>query len=127
MKVTCKTWGALKVVLINRGKGLGVLRCTYMQRNNCANSVVWSRDLGMRLVERRRVNILRYECLRSMIGVICQNSVRKGSWTMEVLKLTSRYKGCWQADWTSVLGTWAQLMSSQRQKNDWKLLLIEIE
>ena len=47
-----------------------------IRRSNCTNGVVWSRTLGMRSAERRKVNVLEMKCLRSLVGVSLMDRVR---------------------------------------------------
>ena len=63
-----RAWGALKVVLNNRGLGINFKNCHYegvILQTALFRAEAW----GLRRAERRKVNVLEIICLRSLVGV----------------------------------------------------------
>ena len=64
----CKVLGAVKGVMKNRGLGMGVKRVLY--EKVIVPTVTYGSELwGMKVSERRRLNVFEMKCLRSMAGV----------------------------------------------------------
>ena len=61
-------WGALKSVLDNRGLGINAKKCLY-EGVTVPTALYGAEAWGMRIVERRKVNVLEMKCLRSLVGV----------------------------------------------------------
>ena len=62
-----RAWVALKSVLSNRGLGIKAQKCQYegiIVRMALCGAEGW----GMRSSERRKVNVLEMDCLRSLVG-----------------------------------------------------------
>ena len=69
-----RAWGALKIVLSNRGLEIHVKKCPYegiIVPTALYGAVAWS----MRNAERRIVNVLEMKCLRSLVGVSLMDRV----------------------------------------------------
>ena len=65
----CKVLGAMKGVMKNRGLGMGVKRVLY--EKVIVPTVTYGSELwGMKVSERRRLNVFEMKCLRSMAGVL---------------------------------------------------------
>ena len=70
-----RAWGALKIVLSNRGLGIKAKKCLYkgvIVPTALKGAGAW----GMRSAERRKVNVLEMKCLRSLVGVSRMDRVR---------------------------------------------------
>ena len=70
-----RAWGALKSVLSNRGLGIKAKKCLYegvIEPTALYGAEAW----GMRRAERRKVNILEMNCLRSLVGMWQMDRVR---------------------------------------------------
>ena len=61
-------WGMLKSVLSNRGLRIKVKKCLY-EGVIVRTSLYGAEELGMRSAERRKVNVLKIKCLRSLVEV----------------------------------------------------------
>ena len=73
--VKCKTLGALKSVLCNRGLGINAKKCLY-EGVIVPTALYGAEAWGMRSAERRKVNVLEMKCLRSLVGVSRMDRVR---------------------------------------------------
>ena len=63
-----RAWGALRSVLSNRGLGINPKKCLY--EGVIAPTALYGAEvLGMRSAVRRKVDVLKMKCLRSLIGV----------------------------------------------------------
>ena len=63
-----RVWGALKRVLSNRGLRIKAKKCLYevvIVQTALYGAEAWD----MRSAERRKVNVLKMKCLRSLVGV----------------------------------------------------------
>ena len=70
-----RAWGALKIVLSNRGLEIHVKKCLYegvIVPTSLYGAEAWS----MRNAERRKVNVLEMKCLRSLVGVSLMDRFR---------------------------------------------------
>ena len=70
-----RAWGALKSVLSNRGLGIKAKKCLY-EGVIVSTALYRGEAWGMRSAERRKVNVLKMKCLRSLVGVSRNNRVR---------------------------------------------------
>ena len=70
-----RSWGALKSVLNNRGLGINAKKCLY-ERVFVPTALYRAEAWGMRSAERRKVNVLKMKCLRSLVVVSRMNRVR---------------------------------------------------
>ena len=64
----CRSWGALKSVLCNRGFGIKGKKCLY-EGVIVLTALYGAEAFDMRSPERRKVNVLEMKCLRSLVGV----------------------------------------------------------
>ena len=64
-----KTWGALRIVLSNRGFGINAKKCLYNRVIIVPMTLYEAETWGMRSSERRKENVLEIKCLRSLVGV----------------------------------------------------------
>ena len=70
-----RAWGALKIVLSNRGLGIKAKKCLY--EGVIVPTVLYGTEAwGMRSAERRKVNFLEMKCLRSLFGASRMDRVR---------------------------------------------------
>ena len=70
-----RAWVALKSVMSNRGLGIKAKKCLY--EGVIAPTALYGADAwGMRSVERRKVNVLEMNCLRSLVVVSRMDIVR---------------------------------------------------
>ena len=70
-----RTWGALKSVLSNGGLGIKAKKCLY-EGVIVPTALYGAEACGMRSDERRKVNVLKMKCLRSLVGVSRMDRVR---------------------------------------------------
>ena len=71
----CKVLGAIKGVMKNRGLGMDVKKVWY--EKVIVPTVMYSSELwGMKVSERRRLNVFEMKCLRSMAGVSMLDRLR---------------------------------------------------
>ena len=70
-----QAFGALKMVLKNRGLGMSAKRRLY-EGAIVPTTVYGAETWGMRLAERKRLNVLEMRCLRSMCGVTRLDRIR---------------------------------------------------
>ena len=63
-----RAWGALKSVLNNRGMRITAKKCLY-EGVLVPTALYLAEEWGMRNAERRKVNVLEMNCLRSFVGV----------------------------------------------------------
>ena len=70
-----RAWGALKSVLSNRGFGIKAKKCLY-EGVIVPTALYGAEAWGMRSAERRKVNVLDMNCLRSLVGMSRMNRVR---------------------------------------------------
>ena len=70
-----RAWGALKSVLRNRGPGMEAKKCLY-EGVIVPTSLYGADSWGMRLAERRKMNVLEMKCLRSLVRVPRMDRVR---------------------------------------------------
>ena len=65
-----RAWGALKSVRSNRGLGIKAKKYLYegvlFNQRRCTEH---AETYGMRISERRKVNVLEMKCLRSLVGL----------------------------------------------------------
>ena len=70
-----RAWGAMKSVLSNRGLGIKPKKCLY--KGVIVPMVLYGAEAwGMRSAERRKVNVLKMKCLRSLVGASRMDRVR---------------------------------------------------
>ena len=70
-----RAWGALKSVLSNRGLGIKAKKCLY-ELVIVPTALYGAEAWDMRSSERRKVNVLEMQCLRSLVGVSRMDRVR---------------------------------------------------
>ena len=70
-----RAWGALKSVLSNSGLGIKAKKCLY-EGVIVPMALYGAESWGMRSAERRKVNVIKMKCLRSLIGVSRMDRVR---------------------------------------------------
>ena len=70
-----RAWGALKIVLSNRGLWIRGKKCLY-EGVIVPTALYGAEAWGMRSAERRKVNVLEMKCLRSLVGVSRMDRVR---------------------------------------------------
>ena len=70
-----RAWGALKSVLSNRGLGIMSEKCPY-EGVIVPLALYGAESWGMRVAERRKVNVLEMKCLRRLVGVSRMDRVR---------------------------------------------------
>ena len=75
MNEAYRDWGALKSVLSNRGLGIKAKKCLY-EGVIVLTALYGAAAFGMRNAERRKVNVLEMECLRSLVGVLQMDIVK---------------------------------------------------
>ena len=63
-----RSWGALKSILSNRGLGIKAKKCLY-EGVIVPTALYRAEAWGVRITERRKVNVLEMKCLRSLVGV----------------------------------------------------------
>ena len=63
-----RAWGELTSVLSNRGLGIKAKKCLY-EGVIIPTALYGAEAWGMRSAERRKVNVLEMNCLRSLVGV----------------------------------------------------------
>ena len=68
----------LKSVLSNRGLGINANKCLY-EELIVPMALYGAEALGMRSAERRKVNVLKMKCSKSLVGVSQMDRVRKHS------------------------------------------------
>ena len=68
-------WGALKSVLSNKGLGIKGMKCLY-EGVIGPTALYGAKAWGLRSAERRKVNVLKMKCLRSLVGVSRMDRVR---------------------------------------------------
>ena len=76
--------GELKSVLSNRGLGIKAKKCLYkgiIVQTALYRAEAW----GMRSTKRRKVNVLKIKCLRSLVGVSRMDRVRNEEVHMRAL------------------------------------------
>ena len=64
-----RAWGALQSVLRNRGLGIKEKKCIYEGIIIVPTALYGAEVWGMRSAERRKVNVVKMKCLRSLVGV----------------------------------------------------------
>ena len=67
MNEGCRSWGALKSVLSNRGFGIKAKKCLY--EGVIVQTALLLIACAMRSAERRKMNVLEMKCLKSLVGV----------------------------------------------------------
>ena len=70
-----KCWGALKVVMKNRGLGMNVKKVLY-EKVVVLTVMHGSEPWGMKVTERQKLNVFEMKCLRSMTGVFRLDRLR---------------------------------------------------
>ena len=70
-----RAWGALKSVQSNRGLGIKAKKCLY-EGVIVPTALYGAEPWGMRIAERRKLNVLEMKCLRSLVGVSGMDRVR---------------------------------------------------
>ena len=70
-----RAWGALKHILSNNGLGIKVKKCLY-EGVIVPTALFGAEAWGIRSAERRKVNVLEMQCLKSLIGVLRMDRVR---------------------------------------------------
>ena len=75
MNEGCRAWRVLKSVLSNRGLGIKAKKCLY-ESVIIPAALYGAEALGMRNAQRRKVNVLEMNCLRSFVGVSRMDRVR---------------------------------------------------
>ena len=66
----CKVLGAIKGVMKNRGLGMDVKKVLY--EKVIVPTVMYGSELwGMKVSERRKLNVFEMKCLRSMAACVC--------------------------------------------------------
>ena len=71
-----RAWKTLKSVLSNRGLGIKAKKCLY-EGVIVPTALYGAEAWGMRIAQRRKVNVLEMKCLRSLVGVSRMDRVRK--------------------------------------------------
>ena len=67
-RTSCAATQDAATVLSNRGLGIKAKKCLH-EWSNCTTALNEAKAWGMRSAERRKVNVLKMKCLRSLVGV----------------------------------------------------------